>query len=134
MIVIKNKIIPFGSYDIINLFGILFTKSDIDKIEYNHENIHTEQIKDCSLIGILLFVILKLMFDISGLWLLATPATFYILYSLEYVCIRLFHKKQGDAYHDVSFEEEAYNNEGDLEYNKHREPFNWIKYVKLKSN
>lgn len=134
MIVIKNKLIPFGDYDSINLFGILFTKTNMDKIDINHESIHTEQIIDCIVIGIIIVSILKLIFGISGLWVLLSPITFYILYGLEYICIRLFHKKQNDAYHDVSFEEEAYNNQEDLDYTKYREMFTWIKYIKLKSN
>lgn len=31
---------------------------------------------------------------------------FYLWYGIEYLIIRLFHKKQNDVYHDVSFEEE----------------------------
>ena len=34
MIVIKNKFIPFRGYETINLFGILFTRGDIDYVEY----------------------------------------------------------------------------------------------------
>ena len=134
MIVIKNKFIPFGDYDTINLFGILFTKTNMDKIDINHESIHTEQIIDCIVIGIIIVSILKLIFGISVLWVLLSPITFYILYALEYICIRLFHKKQNDAYHDVSFEEEAYNNQEYLDYTKYREMFTWINYIKLKSN
>lgn len=134
MIIIKNKLIPFGRYDCINLFGILFTKVDMNKIDINHEAIHNEQMIDCVTIGIIIVAMLKLIFGISGLWVLLSPITFYILYGLEYICIRLFHKKQNDAYHDVSFEEEAYNNQEDLDYTKYREMFTWIKYIKLKSN
>lgn len=134
MIVIKNKFIPFNGYETINLFGILFTRGDVDYTEYNHEDIHSEQIKECAISSAAIVLLLIFIFGISFWWLLVTPATFYILYGLEYIVIRLFHKKQGDAYHDVSFEEEAYNNENDFGYVNHRTPFAWIKYVKLKSN
>lgn len=134
MIVIKNKIIPFKGYETINLFGILFTRGDIDQIEYNHESIHTEQIVDCFILGFIIIGAICFIANLSACWLLLSPTLFYILYGLEYVCIRAFHKKQADAYHDVSFEEEAYNNEENLSYIKNRIPFNWIKYIKIKSD
>ena len=111
MKIIYNKLIPFGNYTSINIFGILFTKSkSLNKYVINHESIHTEQMKEMGYIF------------------------FYLWYVIEYCLIRLFHKKQGDVYHDVSFEEEAYNNQEDLDYTKYREMFTWINYIKLKSN
>ena len=134
MIVIKNKFIPFKGYEIINLFGILFTKGDVDKIEYNHEDIHTQQLIECFIVGAVVIFAICSIFNYSLSWMFISPATFYILYCLEYAIIRLFHKKQGDAYCDVSFEEEAHNNEDDLNYIQTRIPFSWIKYIKIKSN
>ena len=110
MKIIHNKLIPFGKYDTINIFGILFTKSkSLNKYTINHESIHTEQMKEMGYIF------------------------FYLWYVIEYLLIRLFHKKQGDAYHDVSFEEEAYNNDINLDYLKERKRYAWIKYIKVKS-
>lgn len=59
---------------------------------------------------------------------------FYLWYGIEYLIVRLFHKKQNDAYHDVSFEEEAYNNQSDQEYLQNRRKFAWLDYIKIKSN
>ena len=59
---------------------------------------------------------------------------FYIWYCIEYLLIRLFHKKQSNAYHDISFEEEAYSFEDDLDYLNKRKRYNWIKHIKIKSN
>lgn len=110
MKIIHNKLIPFGRYDTINIFGILFTKSkSLNKYVINHESIHTEQMKEMGYIF------------------------FYLWYGIEYCLIRLFHRKQGDAYHDVSFEEEAYNNDSNLNYLKERKRYAWIKYIKVKS-
>lgn len=110
MKIIYNKIIPFGNYDIINLFGILFSKvKNISEYDINHEDIHTEQMKEMGYIF------------------------FYLWYCIEYLLIRIFHKKQGDAYRDVSFEEEAYNNDHNLDYIKTRKHYSWIKYIKVKS-
>lgn len=135
MIVIKNKFIPFKGYETINLFGILFTHDDyIDPVEYNHEDIHSRQWLECTTVAMFIIAFLELIFNINFWWVLITPLVYYILYGLEYLIIRCFHKKQNDAYHDVSFEEEAYANENDLAYSQYRKPFAWIKYVKLKSN
>ena len=43
-------------------------------------------------------------------------------------------QKENDAYRDVSFEEEAYAHENDINYLTYRKPFAWIQYIKLKSN
>ena len=112
MIIIKNKFIPFKGYKAINLFGILFTKNSLSNIDINHEKIHTKQMIETLFIG------------------------FYIWYGLEYLIIRIFgHKdKQNDCYHEISLEEEAYNNDDNLEYLDNRKPFNWIKYIKINSN
>lgn len=113
VIIITNRLIPFGDYATINLFGVLFTKNKSGLLrnkDVNHELIHTAQMKELGYIG------------------------FYLWYGLEYLLIRLFHKKQGDAYADVSFEEEAYNNEKDLSYLDKRKHYCWLKYIKVKSN
>lgn len=134
MIVIKNKFIPFKGYETINLFGVLFTRGDVDDIEYNHESIHSAQMIECMILAASVIAITCITFNISWWWLLLAVPMYYIQYCLEYVIIRFFHKKQGDAYHDVSFEEEAYNNEHNLNYLNHRKVFAWVQYVKLKSN
>lgn len=134
MIIVRNKFIPFEGYETINLFGILFTRGDIDATEYNHEAIHMEQIIECMILAALIILAICLIFKLSLLWMLLSIPMYYIQYGLEYICIRLFHDKQKDAYHDVSFEEEAYANDFDLDYLKHRVPFAWIKYIKIKSN
>lgn len=111
MKIIKTKYFPFGPYTTINLFGILFTKSDnLSDTTINHEKIHTAQMKEMMYIP------------------------FYLWYGIEYLIVRLFHKKQNDAYHDVSFEEEAYNNQSDQEYLQNRRKFAWLDYIKIKSN
>lgn len=108
---IYNRLIPFGSYTTINIFGLLFTKLKVlNKFTINHESIHTEQMKEMGYIF------------------------FYAWYAIEYCVIRLLHEKQGDAYKDVSFEEEAYNNTNNLDYLKTRKRYSWVKYVKSKSN
>lgn len=110
MIIINTRNFPFGSYTTINLFGILFTKNKkLSKRTINHERIHTEQMKE------MLFIF------------------FYLWYALEYIIIRLFHAKQNDAYHDVSLEEEAHNNDDNQYYIYLREHYAWLKYIRIRS-
>lgn len=105
MKIIENKIIPFPGYKAINLFGILFVRegAKISEQDLNHESIHTAQMKE------MLYIF------------------FYIWYIVEWV-IRLF--KKGNAYHNISFEQEAYNNEDNLEYLNNRKHYEWFKYLK----
>ena len=60
---------------------------------------------------------------------------FYLWYAIEYLCIMLSCKwnKQGDRYHDVSFEEEAHNNDKNLNYCKERKHYAWFKYLKIEN-
>lgn len=105
MKVIESKIIPFKGYRCVNLFGILFVgKGCVMRAnDYNHEAIHTEQMKE--------------------LWYVP----FYIMYLLEWL-YRL--AKGGNAYRNISFEREAYRNQDDMYYLKiNRTRFAWTKYL-----
>lgn len=104
MIIIPNKFIPWSGFAGINLFGILFIRSGIipnDRL-ICHESIHTKQIVECGFIF------------------------FYIWYLIEWF-IRLF--LPGNAYWNISFEQEAYSNEQDTNYLNNRKHFSWIKYL-----
>lgn len=105
MKVIKTKHFPFGGYKAINIFGIIFTKKELSERELNHELIHTKQMKE------MLYLF------------------FYLWYGIEYLIIRIFHDTQHSAYRDISFEEEAYNNEADLNYINTRKHYAWSKYI-----
>lgn len=134
MIIIKNNFIPFGRYTSMNLYGLLFTKRDNLRDDIiNHEKIHSTQILELAVVGILITLLLIFIFDISYWYLLLGGSLFYAWYVIEYIFVRFFHKKQNDAYHDISLEEEAYNNEDDLNYLDNRKWFAWFKYLKPKS-
>lgn len=138
MLVIKNKFIPFRNYTLMNVFGIiLFSKLDnIPLVDLNHEKIHSRQILECAIVTSLILLIFILLFNISCWWFIASLSSFYIWYGLEYLIIRIFSNKdsQSNRYHEVSFEEEAHNNDTNLNYLKTRKPFSWIKYIKINSN
>ena len=105
MKIIRNKHIPFKGFKAINLFGVLFVRGNakIDDVTLNHEAIHTAQMREMLYIG------------------------FYLWYFIEWL-IRLF--MEGNAYRNISFENEAYTNEDNIIYLECRQKFAWIKYIK----
>ena len=106
MKIIKNKIIPFPGYKAINLFGLVFTKGDLSEIEQNHEAIHTAQMRE----------------------MLYLP--FYIWYGLEYAIKLPFNGFNNNrAYPAISFEQEAYLKQNDLDYLKNRKHYAWWQYL-----
>lgn len=113
MKVIYNRFIPFKGYKAMNLFGIVFVRkgAKFDAYDYNHEKIHLKQMQEM-------------------LWIF-----YYLWYAIEYLIIMFFAKwdKQSERYHDVSFEEEAHNNDHNLDYTHVRKHYAWVKYVKLRS-
>lgn len=99
MKVIYNNIIPFKGFKAINLFGICFVRKGMKMLpqDYNHEKIHTAQMKELWYVG------------------------FYILYFLEWLC-RLVYAPM-TAYRGISFEVEAYKHQYDYDYLKSRKRF-----------
>jgi len=106
MIIIRNKIIPFKGFKCINLFGVLFVRKecgDVTKTDINHEAIHTAQMRE----------------------LMYVP--FYVLYIVEWM-YRLFQKS--NAYRNISFEREAYDNQYNYTYLAKRKHYSWINYLR----
>lgn len=128
MKIIYNNIIPFKGFRCINLFCILFARNgcSINEEVLNHEGIHTVQILEMFVIGfvtLLPFVVFGL---ISPWWLFASVGTFYYWYFIEWL-VRIF--KKGNAYRNISFEREAFDNDDDLTYLATRKRFAWWKYL-----
>ena len=110
MIIINNRIIPFGKrYLAINLLGIIFTKGHLSPAQRNHEQIHTRQQQE------LLYII------------------FYLFYVAEWLIRLLQYRNTFQAYRSISFEREAYNRMYDLHYLDKRKPYSWVKYFRLAS-
>lgn len=111
MKVIYNKLIPLFGYDAINLFGIIFvnTKNYPYKYflpsDYNHESIHTSQMKE------MLYIL------------------FYIWYIIEWFIKLLKYRNSKTAYNQISFEREAYSNQSNEDYLNNRKHFAWFKYI-----
>lgn len=100
MKVIYNNYIPFKGFAAINLFGLVFAREGSRPLTpqcINHEKIHTAQMRELWYIG------------------------FYLLYFFEWLYRLVFHTKT--AYKGISFEVEAYKNQYDYSYLKHRKRF-----------
>lgn len=91
VVVIENKLIPFKGFKAINLFGVIFVRKGarMTSTDFNHEAIHTAQMKELGYVF------------------------FYVLYVIEWL-YRLC--KSGNAYRNILFEREAYENEDDVYY------------------
>ncbi|MBR5171092.1 MAG: hypothetical protein IKW85_11065 [Muribaculaceae bacterium] len=108
MKIIRTSILPFKGYNAINLLGVLFVHHGVYLSEelMNHERIHTAQQRE------MLFVF------------------FYLFYLVEWL-VRLL--MRGNAYRNISFEREAYANQRNLNYLKHRQHYAWRRYLKRPS-
>ncbi len=100
MKVIINNILPPKGFKCINLFGILFCRRMLNKIDINHETIHTKQGQELLWIG------------------------FYLWYIIEYLIRLIMYRDTKLAYKNISFEREAYQN--DLDYISNRKHYNWL--------
>ena len=105
MKIIINNILPPKGFKCINLFGILFCRKQLNKIDINHETIHTKQMQE------LLYIF------------------FYLWYVIEYLVKLIIYRNTKLAYRNISFEREAYQNQNDLDYLSNRIHYSWIKYV-----
>lgn len=110
-LIVTRYLIPKG-YRGLTAFPFVFVKYRVDKenlIFINHEKIHLRQ----------------------QLELLLVP--FFIWYFLEYLVRLIQHRNADLAYRNISFEREAYSNEANLEYLKHRSFFRFLNYLTLKN-
>ena len=108
MWVIRNKLLPFSSHSAINLFGMLFVKRGVKVTPslINHERIHTAQMLE----------------------MLVIP--FYLWYVVEWLIRFAFLRDGMKAYYMIGFEREAYGNEHNLGYLRHRRLFAFWKWMK----
>lgn len=105
--ILPNHFRIFG----IVLFGFVFLnkkskllKNDELSVLLNHERIHIKQ----------------------QLELLILP--FFVVYVTEWLILLLKYKCKDKAYRNISFEKEAYNNAGNLNYLKERKSYYWLQY------
>ena len=106
MKIIHNKWIPFGrGMYAINLFGIIFTKQHLSRVDENHEYIHTLQQRELLFVG------------------------FYLLYVAEWMVRVVQTRSFIKGYLRISFEREAYEHQRQLDYSHSRKLFAWRRYL-----
>ncbi len=108
-VIVSKYLIPKG-YRGLTAFPFIFLKYHLDKndlVIINHEKIHLKQQVE----------------------LLVIP--FFIWYFIEFLIRFLQYKKFDLAYHNISFEREAYANEKDFNYLKIRKLYSFFNYLKM---
>ena len=108
MRVIKNPIIPFKGFSAMTFLGIVWTRKTIlSEKTLRHEAIHVEQEKELLYVG------------------------FWLWYICEFLFIRLLQYRFNfrQAYRNISFEKEAYENEHDSSYLDTRLPYAFERYL-----
>lgn len=157
MKLIYNKLIPFGNFGLMNVLGLVFTKTPIDKVtkrSKRHEGTHTYQQYELLAIGAIVALVLC-NFYASWWYLLALPIVPFAIYALAFFAELLrppyhnakeffegkcfcdkvkaipawFAKVWVDAYRDNCFEREAYANDDNPEYLATRHLFAWVRHI-----
>ncbi len=109
MIFISKYIVPKG-YTALAVFPFVFLKTKslkLNNVLLNHEKIHLKQQLEMLII------------------------LFYLFYVVEFL-VRLWqYKNWHNAYSNISFEREAYSNESNLDYLKHRTFWHFLKYLRI---
>ncbi len=106
MLILRNKYIPLKGFSAVNIFGALIVHPGVVLSDtlIRHERIHTAQMRE----------------------MLYLP--FYVWYSVEWLVRLLCHR--GNAYYRLSMEREAYDNQHDPDYLRHRRHFAWLRYLR----
>lgn len=129
--VIFNDIIPFRGFLAMCLWPFIFVRnsaaSRYDTTADNHEHIHAEQQKELLAVGVMLSAVGFLAG--FGWWSLLFIPLFFWWYGIEWLFRFVQYGNAGKAYRNVSFEREAYGNEGDFEYLKSRKAFSWVSHL-----
>ena len=129
MKIIRNKYIPFGTFDAMNILGFLFVKEDtiLDDEIINHEAIHTVQQYEIMTASALVALVMSNIFA-SWWYLLIVIAMPIAIYLLAWV-VELLLPPYDSAYKDSPFEREAYRNQYDPEYLAKRPLFAWVSHI-----
>ena len=89
----------------ITLGPVILCRGAISDTTRCHESIHWEQYKECLILG------------------------FIVLYVFFYLINLLKRQSGSEAYHNIPFEVEAYENESEVSYLNNRRHFAWVKNI-----
>lgn len=108
--IIQNSKIPkylsiFININAITLFPFIISRGEMSETTIRHECIHIEQQRE--------------------LWVIP----FYILYGLYWLKGKVKGMSNNDAYFNIPFEREAYDNQHDLNYLENRKRHSWRRYI-----
>lgn len=131
------KLILFGNYHTIMLFGFILTKlNKLSEAVFRHEKTHQKQYVECMEIAAVPAILLSAY--VSLWWLLLIPAFYYLLYLGEWAVlfIKYMHTHYECsvsevnylAYSSISFEKEAKLNQDNPNYLKERKWGAWMHY------
>ena len=104
LIVLRVPFLPAAAMALFPFILVKTQKLQTNKVIINHENIHLRQ----------------------QLELLIIP--FYVLYFLNYLLNLLYYLHHDKAYRNIVFEREAYSNERNPDYLKHRTFWYWVRF------
>ena len=128
---LENNMLPPEGYLAINLFGLILCrkgdKSRIDERTVRHEAIHTAQMKN------MLYSLFYIWYGIEWfikLWFCIGEAKVNYKYRIKKGFLSMWGTT---AYHNLSFEREAYQNHDDLNYLSNRKFFAHVKYILVHS-
>ena len=132
MKIVRTKIMKLIGKKYMLLFCWLLTapKAKITEVDLNHERIHERQMRE------LLYIFFYVWYGVE--WLIRLIQFWRIGYTsykesndkwLKRIKEALW-KLNYMAYRNISFEREAYQNEGHLNYLENRKRFNFLKYLK----
>jgi len=108
-IIVRNSKVPaICSWVIevyaITLFPFVFVRDEGDPDTITHETIHFKQYLETFIIG------------------------FLLIYLFDYIAGLIKYKNTAQAYYQIRFEQEAYNNDFEEDYPSERARFSWLKY------
>ena len=126
---IVNTLIPTVEFTASTFWPFIFIQKKnerlYDDVADNHEHIHGRQQIEMLIVGIILAIGL---YFVIGWWSLFALPIFFYEYGIEYLLRSIFGKAR-NPYRALLVEREAYANQYDMDYLKHRKPFAWLTYI-----
>lgn len=134
--VIYNNIIPFKGSKAITIWPLIFARKSakwLKDYEENHEKIHLRQQFEVLIISFMLILMTVLCLDLSRWLILISLLVYYAWYGLEWLIRFAIYHDTNIAYKNISFEQEAYVNQYDMNYLNKRGVFAWAKFIVKKT-